>query len=405
MMQGKLSFRLLALAAIGGCAASAAHTSAVRDARGRFLDDTLVIAPPAYGMYAGTTVPLDGDVWRRGMRSPDSTAAIHWSVGDVERGWVTETGTLVLLKPGRITLVAESGTLRTERSIEIEENPVDRVELVPSHTVDAQPADTVRFIARLTTDSETPLPDARVHYAIASRGMGTEPGATIDDSGRFVAERPGLYTVVAAVGDIAAHATVVVPGAVAGEQGQPVRDLRIEEPDDQPYTGTFTVLRTTGRSGPGDERRPVPSPIWSSSDSTIAMVTENGVVSFLDDGRVTIAAEAGGARAERRFAVRREAAAHMALRVDARDITTGEPVPLREQLWQKGGMPIRDARVNYGIVVHDRELPPDAARITEDRRFIARWPGVYTIIAELGGVSDQATIVVREKEALARPPR
>jgi hypothetical protein len=91
--------------------------------------------------------------------------------------------------------------------------------------------------------------------------------------------------------------------------------------------------------------------------------------------------------------------------VDARDITTGEAVPLREQLWQKGGMPIRDARVNYGIVVHDRELPPDAARITEDRRFIARWPGVYTIIAELGGVSDQATIVVREREALARPTR
>lgn len=405
MVQAIISLRVVALAAICGCATSAAHPSHVRDARGRFLTDTLVIAAPAYGMYAGTTVPLEGEVWRGGSPRPDGTAAIHWSVRDVARGWVSESGTLVLLKPGKVTLVAESGTLRTERSIAIEENPVGRVELVPSNTTGAGLADTVRFITRLTTDSEMPLPDARVHYAIASRGMGMAPGATIDDSGRFVAERPGVYTVVAAVGDIAAHATVIVPGAVPKEHRQPVHDLRIEAPDDQPYAGTFAVLRATGRGGPDDDRRPVWAPIWSSSDSAIATVADDGVVSFLDDGRVTIAAEAGGARAERKFAVRRDAAAHMALRVDGRDITTGEVVPLREQLWQRGGMPIRDARVNYGIVVHDRELPPDAARITEDRQFIARMPGVYTIIAELGGVSDQATIVVREKEALARPRR
>ena len=57
--------------------------------------------------------------------------------------------------------------------IEIEDNPVDRVELVPSNTINARPADTVRFTARLMTDSDTPLPDARVHYAIASRGIST----------------------------------------------------------------------------------------------------------------------------------------------------------------------------------------------------------------------------------------
>lgn len=146
----------------------------------------LVIAAPAYGMYAGTTVPLQGEVWRRGSRSPDGNAPIHWSVRDVAHGWVSESGTLVPLKPGKLTLVAESGSLRTERSIAIEENPVDRVELAPSNTTGARPADTVRFITRLTTDNEAALPDARVHYAIASRGMGMAPGASAVTGGARV---------------------------------------------------------------------------------------------------------------------------------------------------------------------------------------------------------------------------
>jgi hypothetical protein len=92
----------------------------------------------------------------------------------------------------------------------------------------------------------------------------------------------------------------------------------------------------------------------------------------------------------------------MTFRVGEHGIQVGDAVALGEKIWQKGGVPIRDARVNYGIVAHTSPPKPDAVEITENGVFIARRPGVYTIVAELGGIADQVTVVVRRSDSVAR---
>jgi hypothetical protein len=366
------------------------------------LRDTLVITEPAHGLYAGTTVQLVGDVWRRGEAVPDSQATVHWTVRDVRHGWITANGTLVLLDAGKVTLVAESGVLQSVQELVIEENPVDRVEIVPDTITRLAVGDTGRFRARLTTDDRTTRSDARVHYAVATRGLGPEAGATIDERGRFVSRRPGIYTVIAAVGTVASRATVVVPSPTNRDWPEQMDELEIAELPFQPYVGTFGVMRAEGRPALRSETRVVEAARWATSDTTIARIAADGTVAFVGEGRVTITAETGGRQAERKLWVRRDAAARMTFRVGEHGIQVGDAVPLGEKIWQKGGVPIRDARVNYGIVAHTSPPKPDAVEITENGVFIARRPGVYTIVAELGGIADQVTVVVRRSESVAR---
>jgi hypothetical protein len=392
----------LAVALLPACAPSVQTVAPAVDARGRFLRDTLVIAAPANGLYAGTTMRLSAEVWRSGEAVPDSQADVHWTVRDVRHGWIAENGTLVLLTGGTLTVVAESGVLQSVQELEIEENPVAHVEIVPDATTRVAVGDTSRFVARPMTESHMALPDARVHYTVASRGLGPDAGAVIDDAGRFVARRPGIYTVMAVVGTVASQAIVIVPAPRDKSWPESMDELEIAELPFQPYVGTYGVMRAEGRAALRNDVREVAAVRWSSDDTTVARITSDGTVAFVGDGRVTIAAEVGGARAERNLNVRRDAAARLTFRVGEHDIHVGDEVPLGEQIWQRGGMPIRDARVNYGIVSHTDHPSPNAVEITEAGVFIARVPGVYTIIAEFGGIADQATVVVRSRESVAR---
>lgn len=389
---------------ISACTHGAIVPAPAIDARGRFLRDTLVMAAPTHGLYAGTTVTLAAQVWRAGAAVPDSLATVHWTVRDVRQAWVTASGTLVALEHGKVTLVAESGVLQSVQELEIRENPIDRLD-IGSQRATLAIGDTARIITRLTSRDGTPVPDARVHYAVSSRGLGSDAGATIDEHGRFVARTPGSYTVLAAVGTVASQTTIVVPAPMNRAWPEPMEDLEIVEPTYQPYVGTFGVMRAEGRPALRNETRLVPAVRWTSSDSTVARIAPDGTIAFVNEGRVTIAAEAGGKRAERKLTVRRDAAAHLSLRIGEHDIRVGDAVPLVEQIWQRGGTPIRDARVNYGVVTHGARPVRGAVEITEDGRFIARTPGVYTIIAEIGGVADQATVVVRRSSSVANAQR
>jgi hypothetical protein len=133
---------------------------------------------------------------------------------------------------------------------------------------------------------------------------------------------------------------------------------------------------------------------WSSSNTDVALVDQSGVVAFRSAGRVTITAEAGGRRDTKHFVVRGVPAIRIALTVNAREIRVGDAVKLREEVWGPGGTPIRDARINYAVIAHGK-VAPAAATVSEDRVFVANAPGVYTIIAELGGHAEQTTVFVR----------
>ena len=174
--------------------------------------DTVAFDSPPLRFYTDTTVPLavrvvdTSGVERHdvnvGYRTSDSTIA------DVNR-----FGQLSLHAPGRVDVTATAESASEMLSVTVEANPIVTLEIEASADT-AATGDVIHFTAVAKTADGSTVEDVPVQFAVYG-----EPTATIVASGapaqiaadgRFVAERSGRYTIMAAVGTRAARAILDV---------------------------------------------------------------------------------------------------------------------------------------------------------------------------------------------------
>ncbi len=118
---------------------------------------------------------------------------------------VSPNGLVTAKAPGRATIVAESGALSATTEIAVRANPVRTVRLEPV-TRPARTGDVVKLTA-VTADAR-----GAAVSAVPVRWSVSGPGGQVDHEGYFVAEDPGVYTVTASAGSVAAATSVqVVP--------------------------------------------------------------------------------------------------------------------------------------------------------------------------------------------------
>ncbi|MGI9077255.1 MAG: hypothetical protein ACR2G6_07995 [Gemmatimonadaceae bacterium] len=387
-------------AACSGAPRPGVSTSAV--SRNGYDTDTIIVQHPRFGMYARTSMPLEAGVWKKDEREPALAAPLRWSSNNINVAWVSESGVLTLLSPGKAILTAKSGTIRATKNIVVKANPVDRIALAAANEDAVYPGDIVRLIAQAETGDGTRISDARMAYAVNLRGMPHTSGVMVSGEGLFTAGSAGDYLVIAASGGISGLTAIRVlprPSTANTVSSRAIssRKVEIEDVDYDGVVGTSIPLRATVGAGKSKQHLREGEVVWSSSDTASTWVDALGVVTFRKNGRVTITAHVGNKHATRKFNVQRETAARIALTVQRSDVRTGDTVKLREEVWQTGGSPLRRARVNYAVVAHGYNTAPRLVSITDDRAFTASEPGVYTIIAELGGLAEQTTIVVRAR--------
>src|SRR2546426_911769 len=119
---------------------------------------------------------------------------------------VNAFGRLSARTTGTTTVSASAGSAVESWSVTVVPNPVSRVMLGPADTA-VRTGDLVRFRFAATDAARRAVADARPEWAVAPVGEGY---ATIDGDGRFVADQPGTYRVVAALGARSAEAFVQV---------------------------------------------------------------------------------------------------------------------------------------------------------------------------------------------------
>ena len=132
---------------------------------------------------------------------------------------------------------------------------------------------------------------------------------------------------------------------------------------------------------------------WESSNEDVAWVSTNGVVVFEAAGKVTITASHGVKAARHSFIVNRNPAAKLVLASNSREVYVNDTVKVKTDIWARGAELVRNPRVNYGVIARSPETQ-GAATVLESGHFVATRPGVYTLIAEFGGLADTRTITV-----------
>jgi hypothetical protein len=162
-------------------------------------------------MYAGTAVGMDLSAFHGdGTRRPAGETA--WSSSNPEVATVDRFGEVFAQHPGTVTITAEYAGVRTSREIRVEEFPATRIELTGG-AAEARIGDVLDFRVTLSDEAGRRIDGIPVDWGYAFRPSDGQrrPGATaLIENGRFVAEEPGIYTLIASAGPLTARTSVEV---------------------------------------------------------------------------------------------------------------------------------------------------------------------------------------------------
>ena len=164
-------------------------------------------------VYAGTTVPVRvTGIDVSGAKRNDVASSLS-----VSSPTVAETdgfGNLTGLEPGTATLTATAEDVTADLEFTVQSNPVRSIELTASQK-EARTGDVIHFEAVAKDEQGRVVDDVPISFALRSRpdpahpeSVGAGAPAQVVDDGRFVAEQPGIYTVLAMSGSAVARESV-----------------------------------------------------------------------------------------------------------------------------------------------------------------------------------------------------
>ncbi|MFQ5968536.1 MAG: LVIVD repeat-containing protein, partial [Acidimicrobiia bacterium] len=234
------------------------------------------IDPLAYRPYAESAFRLTGRVITT-HETEHVTAVISWSSGDPEIISLTSEGGATLLRPGRGEIRAEAEGVASVLELEVLTNPVAGIGL-RLQRAEVRTGDVVRLEPKVTDQAGRLLSDVQVAYSVSAVD-GPSGGAVVEGDGAFVANKPGIYQVIATAGGRSASdlitasprggdraAKLIGRGPVAHVETSDLWVFEGRDGRDYAYTGTHI--------GGGGQRMFV----WDVTDPTSPVLTDSVVV-------------------------------------------------------------------------------------------------------------------------------
>ncbi|MDH3734410.1 MAG: Ig-like domain-containing protein [Gemmatimonadota bacterium] len=140
--------------------------------------------------------------------------------------------------------------------------------------------------------------------------------------------------------------------------------------------------------------------IWTSSDPGVAEVDRHGFVTARQAGRVTLTASAEGVEGSVTYRVDPNPAMAISVSATQENARTGDVVHFAAMVSDMGGEAVADMPVSFSIradpaLQATADLPP--AEIDDRGRFVAYFPGIYTVVASVPGHAAHETIEVHPR--------
>ena len=173
--------------------------------------DRIVFNDPVSEVYVGTYVNYKTEVFdKANMKRAESKVSLASSNTDVAD--LDNYGNLVAKKSGKITLTASIDDIKKTLSIKVKKNPVRKISLNADKD-EIRTGDVLHFKAKAMNRSGKAVNDIPITFSYTGRaeyGIGLPASALINKEGKFVAETPGIFTVIAESGGFSARKTVEV---------------------------------------------------------------------------------------------------------------------------------------------------------------------------------------------------
>ena len=181
--------------------------------------DRIEISEDGGRYYAGVTMRHKATVIDQADDARD--VPVTWSTSDASVAMVDRFGVFSAHTPGEVTLSATAEGVVGSITYQVADNPVAAM-AVEASQARGRTGDVIHFAATASDAGGGTVADIPVTFGLISDpdvvATADFPPAEVDDRGRFVAYKPGIYTVTASVPGQTAHATVeILPRHVAEE--------------------------------------------------------------------------------------------------------------------------------------------------------------------------------------------
>ncbi len=181
--------------------------------------DRVEISEDGGRYYTGVTMRHKATVIDRADDVRD--LAVTWSTSDESVATVDRFGVFSALAPGEVTLSASAEDVVGQITYQVADNPVASM-AVEASQARGRTGDVIHFAATAADASGGAVDDIPVTFGLIADpdkvATADIPPAEVDPMGRFVAYKPGVYTVTASVPGTTSHATVeILPRHISEE--------------------------------------------------------------------------------------------------------------------------------------------------------------------------------------------
>jgi hypothetical protein len=159
-------------------------------------------------LYAGEQLRIEPLVMDASGAAREDVEVLFETGSDIIE--VSDFGHLTALEPGSAIVTMESEGVSVDYAIRVEESPVTEIE-IGNEITRARTGDVLRIDAIALDNSSEPVIDARIEYLYIGEPddqLGEGATAQMDKEGRFVANKPGVYTLIAKHGPVQNRQTV-----------------------------------------------------------------------------------------------------------------------------------------------------------------------------------------------------
>ncbi len=252
--------------------------------------------------------------------------------------------------------------------------------------------ETAQLQAEVRDASGAAMDSQVVFFSRARRYVGVTPAGMVE------AHRPGEHTLIALapVGDgpadrrSEASVRVEIPVTVAWP---PLASVDVAPLPSSLYAGTSLPVSAAATDESGADRKPEFA--WSSSDASVATVSEHGMLMLHSEGSATITASAEGVRGTADLSVAANPAVRIEVSPDGIEARTGDVVWLDASARDSAGNAVPDYPLQYAVFTRtppNLVAPGAAAFVEPDGAFVAERAGLHTVVVSGGGLTARTSI-------------
>ena len=327
----------------------------------------LSITPETYTMSVGETAPLQA------IKTPsNATANLVWSSNNENIVRVNNSGVITAVSPGNAIITVSSGNITAQSSITVEESSQPPETPLNSLAVNPQQHQMKVGETYQLTATKNPA-DATANLTWSSSDSNI---VEVTQDGLITAKASGNATITVSSGDIRAESYITVE-----EQTIELYNLTINPQQYQMKVGENYQLTVTK-----NPTNATANLTWSSSNSNIVEVTQDGLITAKASGNATITVSSGNVRAESYITV---SANNQLISL------TISPAQHQMEIGENYQLTVTKNPTDAPANLVWSSSNPNIVEVTQDGLITAKASGNATITVSSDGISSQSNITVR----------